>query len=87
MEIMIFLLVLSFAIAAAVYFFSKRFLWSVFTFSALSNFILYGNLTYRNAVSHDLLWLFHFVRDIYPYVNIIFLALILVILFRRRYAE
>jgi len=87
MEIMLFLLIVSLVIAVAVYYFSKKLLWSVFTFSVLSNFILYGNLSYRNASAYDLMWLFHFTRDIYPYINSALLVLILVILFNKKYAK
>ena len=87
MQVIIFLLAVSLVIGVAVYFFSKKLLWSVFTISVLSNVILYGNLTHRNATAYDVLWLFYFVRDIFPYINIAFLILIVVIIFRKKYAK
>lgn len=87
MEIMLFLLVVSLVAAVAVYAFSKRLLWSIFAFSVLSNLVFYFGLDYNLAVIYNIVWLFHFTRDIYPYINITLLILALVILFRKKYAK
>lgn len=86
-QIIIFLLSISLLIAAATYFFSKKILVSIFVMSLLSNVILYGNLTYRMAISYDILWFFRFVRDIFPYINLALFILIVISFIKTKYAK
>lgn len=86
-QIIIFLLSISLIIAVASYIFSKKILVSIFVMSLLSNIILYGNLTYRIGISYDILWLFRFVRDIFPYINLVLFILLVVNFIRTRYAK
>lgn len=86
-QIIIFLLIISLVIAVASYFFSKKILVGILVMSLLSNVILYGNLTYRIAVSYDILWFFRFVRDIFPYINLALFVLLVLIFVKNKYAK
>jgi len=86
-QIIIFLLIVSLVIAVASYIFSKKILVSILVMSLLSNVILYGNLTYRIAISHDILWFFRFVRDIFPYINLVLFIFLVVIFVKHKYEK
>lgn len=87
LEIMIFLLVLSFGVAIASYWFSKKILLAVFVMSLLGNIVVFGNFTHRMASSYDVLWLFKFVRNVWPYINIALLLLIIVNIVKNKYTN
>lgn len=86
-QIIIFLLILSLGIAVTTYFFSRRMLLSIFVLSLLSNIVLYGNLTYRIAISNDIIWFFRFIRDIFPYINIALFVFLIINIFKKKYAK
>ncbi len=86
-EMIFFFLVVSFILSLAIFFFSRKWLWSIFVFLTLSNVILYGNLTYRIAISYDILWFFNFVRNIFPYINSLLFFVIIIHFIKTRYAK
>jgi len=87
MQIIIFLLVVSLAIASATYFFSKKILVSIFVMSVLSNVILYFGVDYNLAKIYNKLWLFEFSREIFLYINIVLFILLVVTSIKTKYAQ
>jgi hypothetical protein len=86
-QMMVFLLLVSLVIAGATYFFSKKVLLSVFILLALSNIILFDNLTYRIANAYNILWSFKFVRNIFPYINGALFVLLIVTSIKTKYVK
>jgi len=86
-NLMVALLIVALIISIVTYIFSRKLLVSVFVFSVLSNVVLYGNLTYRIATSYDILWLFKFVRNIFPYINLIFFAVVAITFLKKKYEK
>lgn len=70
-QMIIFLLVVSLFIALVTYIISRRILLSIFVMSVLSNVVLYLGIDYNLAEIYDISLLFKFVRDIFPYINIV----------------
>lgn len=87
MEIMLFLLVVSLAIAIAVYFFSKKLLWSIFAFSVLSNFAVYLNSGSRMFDIYDIKYIVSFTLHIWPYINMALFIVVVVTFFSKKYAK
>lgn len=86
-NIMVFLLVVSLGIAVASYFFSKRIFVAVVVMSLLSDGILYLGIDYNISRMYDLVWLFNFIRDIWPYINIVLVILFVINSIKNKYAR
>lgn len=87
MEIMLFLLVVSLVIAVVIYFFSKKLPWSILAFSVLSNFVVYLNSGSRMFDIYDIKYIVSFTLYIWPYINVALFAVVVVILFRKKYGK
>ena len=81
------LLAVVFFISLAVYLFKKNILLSFFVLSLLSYIVLSGNVDYNFAVHFDILWLFYFINNIWPYLNIILLAALIYLFAKKRNAQ
>lgn len=75
-KIIVVLLVISFLISLAVYFFSRIILLGVVIFSLLGNGIVYFGIDFNLANIYKLNSLFYFSRNIWPYINIALLVLL-----------
>ena len=87
LKIIIILLVIALGISVITYIFSKKILLSIFLFSAIGNIVLYGNLNYNYAKIYDILWVFKFSRNIWPYLNLALLIFMFIIFVKNRYAS
>ena len=86
-QVIFFLLAVSLIVAVATHLLFKKILVSIFVMSLLGNLILYGNLTHRIAISYDILWLFTFSRNIFPFLNLFLLVFIVILYLKNRYAK
>ena len=86
-QIIIFLLIISLAIAATTYFFSKKILVSIFVMSLLSNVILYLNSGSRAFDIYNLKSIVIFTLDYWPYINIVLLILLIISILKKKYAK
>ncbi|KKP79999.1 MAG: hypothetical protein A2271_00995 [Candidatus Moranbacteria bacterium RIFOXYA12_FULL_35_19] len=87
LKIIIFLLVISVAVASFVYFKTKKILLGVFILSVLSNLILFYGMYYQFAEYYNIMWLFKFVRKIWPYMNLALFISLIIIFFKNKYAK
>lgn len=72
--ISLFLLVI--IISFVVYIFSKKSLESILFFSLMSNALFFYEISFRVAKIYNILWLYSFSRNIWPYINIALLILL-----------
>ncbi len=87
LRIIIFLLCAVLVLSVGVYFLTKKILASMFLFSLLGNFIIFGNVDYNFANMFDIFWLFNFSRNFWPYINVLLLIIIITNHFRQKNAK
>lgn len=87
LRVIIALLIIATIISLVVYFKTKKILLSVFLLSVLANIITFGNITYRFADYYNVFWLFRFVRNIWPLLNIILVIILIFNLVKNRNAK
>jgi len=80
LKVIIFFVAVAFLVSLVVYFRTKKIFVPVVIFSILSNVVLHGNVNYRFAAYYNVFWLFNFVRNIWPLINLV-LFIILIIYF------
>jgi hypothetical protein len=76
-QVIIFLLCVAFVISIVFFLMSKKILVAISAFSLMSNVVINGNVDYNFAKMFDVLWLFYFSLNIWPYINV-FLFLIII---------
>lgn len=86
-NIMMIFLTIALIVSIAVYFFSKKLFLSIFVMSLLSNVILYIGIDYNLAKIYDILGIFNFSRDIFPYINIVLFLFLIITVVRSKYAK
>lgn len=75
---MIFLLCVALIISVVSYVISKRVLVAVFVMSLLGNIILSVGIDYNFSKIYNVTWLFEFTKNIFPYINIALLILLII---------
>ncbi|MBP6033991.1 MAG: hypothetical protein KA537_00770 [Candidatus Moranbacteria bacterium] len=86
-QVIFFLLAVSLIVAVATHLLFKKILVSIFAMSLLGNLILYVGIDYNLAKMYDILWLFTFVRNIFPFLNLFLLVFIVILYLKNRYAK
>jgi len=80
LKVIIFFVAVAFLISLVVYFRTKKIFAPLVIFSILSNIVLHGNVNYQFAIYYNVFWLFNFVRNVWPLINLV-LFIILIIYF------
>lgn len=86
-EMIFFFLVVSFILSLAIFFFSRKWPWSIFVFLTLSNTILFFGLDYNLAKIYGVYQLFYFAKNIFPYINLLLFFIIIIHFIKTRYAK
>lgn len=81
------IILILFVISVLVYLFTKKIFFSIVLFSLLANIIFYWIINYRIATTNNIFWLFVFTRKVWPIVNIILLASLIIKIFTNKNAK
>ena len=85
LRIMIYLLVFVLVLSIVVYFMTKKVLAAVFLMSVLSNLVLFLNAGSEIFDIYKIKWVVVFTLDIWPYVNLFLLIMLISIYLKNKY--
>jgi hypothetical protein len=87
LKIISFFLTVGLIISLLIFYRKKDALLSVSFFSVVSNLILYYGMDYHFADVFRILWLFQFSKNIWPFINVIILFLLIIKFIKNKNAK